>query len=132
MSDDPISQFDFDADSVQPILHDALHGADDGELFLETEVSESLVFDDGRLKAANLDSSRGFGLRCVAGDAFGYAHSSDPTLDAVRRAPVSRPRPPCCRKLMPTAAPRTPAWSRSPPRLPVPNARSRSCALAAT
>ncbi len=86
MSDDPISQFDFDADSVQPILHDALHGADDGELFLETEVSESLVFDDGRLKAANLDSSRGFGLRCVAADAFGYAHSSDPTLDAVRRA----------------------------------------------
>ncbi|MDF1768447.1 metalloprotease TldD [Maricaulis sp.] len=86
MSDDPISQFDFDADSVQPILHDALHGADDGELFLETEVSESLVFDDGRLKAANLDSARGFGLRCVAGEAFGYAHSSDPTLDAVRRA----------------------------------------------
>ncbi|MHA6288961.1 metalloprotease TldD [Maricaulis sp. CAU 1757] len=86
MIDDPIEQFEFDVEDARPVLGDALAGADDGELFLETAVSESLVFDDGRLKAANFDSSRGFGLRCVAGDAFGYAHSSDPTLDAVKRA----------------------------------------------
>ncbi|MAZ72812.1 MAG: metalloprotease TldD [Flavobacteriaceae bacterium] len=86
MSNDPIEQFEFTADEVRPVLADAVSGADDGELFLETGLSESLVFDDGRLKAANFDSSRGFGLRCVAGEAFGYAHSSDPTLDAVKRA----------------------------------------------
>jgi TldD protein len=86
MSDEPISQFDFDADDVAPVLAGTMSGADDGELFLETAVSEALVFDDGRLKSASFDSNRGFGLRCVAGEAFGYAHSSDPTLDAVKRA----------------------------------------------
>ncbi|WP_203294798.1 metalloprotease TldD [Maricaulis parjimensis] len=86
MSDDAISQFEFDADDVAPILSDTLNGADDGELFLETAVSEALVFDDGRLKSASFDSNRGFGLRCVSGEAFGYAHSSDPTLAAVKRA----------------------------------------------
>ena len=86
MSDEPISQFEFDADDVAPVLADTLAGADDGELFLETAVSEALVFDDGRLKSASFDSNRGFGLRCVAGEAFGYAHSSDPTLAAVKRA----------------------------------------------
>ena len=86
MSDEPIHQFDFDVDDVTPVLADTMSGADDGELFLETALSESLVFDDGRLKSASFDSNRGFGLRCVAGEAFGYAHSSDPTLDAVKRA----------------------------------------------
>jgi TldD protein len=86
MSDEPISQFEFDADDVAPVLADTMSGADDGELFLETAVSESLLFDDGRLKSASFDSNRGFGLRCVAGEAFGYAHSSDPTLAAVKRA----------------------------------------------
>ncbi|MED5548270.1 MAG: metalloprotease TldD [Pseudomonadota bacterium] len=86
MSDEPIEQFEFDVEDVTPVLADTMSGADDGELFLETAVSESLVFDDGRLKSASFDSNRGFGLRCVAGEAFGYAHSSDPTLDAVRRA----------------------------------------------
>ena len=86
MSDEPIDSFDFDTEDALPVLADALHGADDGELFLETSVSESLVFDDGRLKAANFDSGRGFGLRCVSGEGFGFAHSSDPTLDALKRA----------------------------------------------
>ena len=67
MSEEPIQQFEFDADDVAPVLAETLSGADDGELYLETAVSEALVFDDGRLKSANFDSSRGFGLRCVAG-----------------------------------------------------------------
>jgi TldD protein len=86
MANDPIESFDFDADSASAVLADAVNGADDGEIFLESSTSESLVFDDGRLKSANFDSSRGFGLRCVAGEAFGFAHSSDPTLAAVKRA----------------------------------------------
>ena len=86
MSQDPIDQFEFSVEDVTPVLADTMSGADDGELFLETSTSEALVFDDGRLKSANFDSARGFGLRCVAGEAFGYAHSSDATLDAVKRA----------------------------------------------
>jgi TldD protein len=68
------------------ILRDATAGADDGELFLERHRSESLVFDDGRLKTASYDSGEGFGLRAVAGEAAGYAHSSEISAKAMRRA----------------------------------------------
>ena len=68
------------------LLQGALHGADDGELFLERAESEMLVFDDGRLKSASYDSGEGFGLRVVAGDTAGYAHSSEITEAAIGRA----------------------------------------------
>ena len=77
---------DLDLDSALPVLDNALKGADDGELFLERGVSESFVFDDGRLKTAAYDATRGFGLRCVAGESTGYAHSSEMTVEALRRA----------------------------------------------
>ncbi|MFN4088973.1 MAG: metalloprotease TldD [Alphaproteobacteria bacterium] len=75
-----------DRDRVSRIVADALVGADDGELFLEHAASESLVFDDGRLRSASFDVSRGFGLRSVAGEAAGYAHASDLSEEAIRRA----------------------------------------------
>ncbi|MDX1402374.1 MAG: metallopeptidase TldD-related protein, partial [Kiloniellales bacterium] len=71
---------------VEGILEDALKGADDGELFMEYCQSEGLVFDDGRLKTASFDTSQGFGLRSIAGEAAGYAHSSELSEDAVKRA----------------------------------------------
>ncbi|MEN8195413.1 MAG: DNA gyrase modulator, partial [Pseudomonadota bacterium] len=46
---------------MEGLVGDTLDGADDGELFLEFSQSESLVFDDGRLKSANFDQSQGFG-----------------------------------------------------------------------
>ena len=75
-----------DPQVAQAILEDALHGADDGELFLERTESETLVFDDGRLKSASYDTGEGFGLRVVAGETAGYAHASGVTEDALRRA----------------------------------------------
>ncbi|HEX4159181.1 MAG TPA: metalloprotease TldD [Rhizomicrobium sp.] len=75
-----------DRDNVQAIVDDALAGADDGELFLEHCRSESFTFDDGRLKAASFDTSQGFGLRSVAGEATGYAHANELSEDAIRRA----------------------------------------------
>ena len=86
MTTDPFTAFEFDADDAGRVLDEALVGADDGELFLETSASESLAFDDGRLKVANFDAERGFGLRGVFGEASGFAHSSDPTLAALKRA----------------------------------------------
>ncbi|WP_341702198.1 metalloprotease TldD [Ferrovibrio sp.] len=68
------------------LVGDALHGADDGELFLEYSQSESFAFDDGRLKSASFDTSQGFGLRAVSGEQTGYAHASDLSEDAIRRA----------------------------------------------
>ena len=67
-------------------VNDALDGCDDGELFLEYCQSESLNFDDGRLKTASFDTSQGFGLRCVAGETTGYAHASELSEAVLRRA----------------------------------------------
>jgi TldD protein len=73
-------------DRVQSIVDDSLAGTDDGELFLEYARSESFSFDDGRLRAATYDTTQGFGLRAVAGEATGYAHASELSEDAIRRA----------------------------------------------
>ncbi len=75
-----------DPTRVEAQVADALAGADDGELFLEYGLSESFVFDDGRLKAATYDATQGFGLRAVAGEATGYAHASELSEAAISRA----------------------------------------------
>jgi len=75
-----------DARRLASVVDDALNGADDGELFLEYRQSEGLAYDDGRLKSASFDTSQGFGLRSVSGDAAGYAHASELSEDAIRRA----------------------------------------------
>ena len=80
------SRTGMDPDSVQRTVDQALTGADDGELFLEYSQSESFAFDDGRLKAATFDTSQGFGLRAVAGEATGYAHASEISESAIQRA----------------------------------------------
>src|SRR6056297_229338 len=67
-------------------LRAATDGADDGELFLERRRSEALVFDDGRLKTASYDASEGFGLRAVRAETTGYAHSTDVSDSALKRA----------------------------------------------
>jgi len=74
---------------VQLLVDDALKGADDGELFLEYRKSESFSFDDGRLKAASCDTTQGFGLRAVAGESTGYAHATELSEEAMKRAAAS-------------------------------------------
>jgi TldD protein len=75
-----------DRAALQRQVDTALAGADDGELFLEYRQSEALSFDDGKLKSAAFDTSQGFGLRAVAGESVGYAHSTDLSNAAVDRA----------------------------------------------
>ncbi|MEL7516545.1 MAG: metalloprotease TldD [Pseudomonadota bacterium] len=76
----------FARDDALSVLRAATEGADDGELFLERRRSESLVFDDGRLKNASFDASEGFGLRAVKAEVTGYAHSTEMSLPALTRA----------------------------------------------
>ncbi len=71
---------------VEGAVADALQGMEDGELFLEHRQSESLAFDDGKLKSASFDTSQGFGLRAVSGEATGYAHAAELSEAAIRRA----------------------------------------------
>jgi TldD protein len=75
-----------DRGRVERIVADALNGMDDGELFLEWSQSESVAFDDGRVKAASFDQSQGFGLRGLSDESCGYAHASELSEDAIRRA----------------------------------------------
>lgn len=75
-----------DRSRAETLIKEGLNGADDGELFLEYCQSESLVFDDGRLKSANFDTNQGFGLRAVADEAQGYAHAADLSESALKRA----------------------------------------------
>jgi len=75
-----------DRTRLERLVDDALGEADDGELFLEYRQSEGLSFDDGVLKSASFDTAQGFGLRAIAGEAAGYAHSSELNEAAVGRA----------------------------------------------
>ena len=71
---------------VEAVVDDALGGADDGELFLEYRQSENVMIDDGKIKSAAFDTSQGFGLRAVAGESTGYAHASELSEAALKRA----------------------------------------------
>ena len=51
-----------DQATAAQIVDKALHGSDDGELFLEYRESESISLDDGNIRSANFDS----GLGCAA------------------------------------------------------------------
>ena len=75
-----------DRDNALNILKNTLIGADDGELFLERCRSEVISFDDGRLRTSSFDASEGFGLRAVQGETVGYAHSTEVSEQAMRRA----------------------------------------------
>jgi TldD protein len=81
-----IDRAGLDKSRLARIVGDGLAGADDGELFLEYRQSEVMAFDNGRLKQATYDTSHGFGLRTVKDEAVGYAHASEVSEDAIRRA----------------------------------------------
>ena len=78
--------FDCSQDRLKALVADTINGADDGELYLEHSEGEALMFDNGRLKTANYSTDQGFGLRAVAGEASGYAHSSEFSHAALLRA----------------------------------------------
>ena len=88
MTDAPFRPFDTHLDEAAALrlLRQATAGAEDGELFLERRRGESLVLDDGRIRTASYDASEGFGLRAVKGEVAGYAHSTEISESALKRA----------------------------------------------
>ena len=88
MSDAPFSPFNetLSRENALLVLQNTTQGADDGEIFFERRRSEALVFDDGRLKTASYDASEGFGIRAVRGEVTGYAHSTELSEAALKRA----------------------------------------------
>ncbi len=86
MNTDLLTLFDADEAKMRSLVADALSGADDGELYIEHAQAESLMFDNGRLKGGSFNTEQGFGLRAVAGEAVGYAHAGDLSVEALKRA----------------------------------------------
>lgn len=77
---------DLDEVKAAALVADSLKNCDDGELYVEYSVSESLLRDDGVLKSASFDISHGFGLRAVAGELTAFAHADEISAAAVSRA----------------------------------------------
>jgi TldD protein len=77
---------DFSRSAAEAVVNNTLRGAEDGELFVEKRQTESLVWDDGKLKSANFDESQGFGLRAVRGETAAYAHATELSTAALKRA----------------------------------------------
>ena len=71
---------------VENIINSSLGKMDDGELFLEYCESESLVLDEGNIKTSAYDTSQGFGLRGIMGEATAYAHSSILSEESLQKA----------------------------------------------
>ena len=68
------------------ILKDTTTGADDGELFIEKNISEGLVFDDKKLRQSSFNINEGFGIRTVTGEKIGFSHSSKITEQSIKEA----------------------------------------------
>ena len=90
-------------EAAQRLTADALARADDGELYLQYRRAEAFGFDDGRLKTASYDTHAGFGLRAVSGETTAFAHASELSEAAIKRAAETM------RLIDPSAAARAPA-----------------------
>ncbi|MCH2037054.1 MAG: metalloprotease TldD [Rickettsiales bacterium] len=80
------SQTDLDHNFVVDFVDESLQNLDDGELFLEHSTFESLFFSDNVLKNASYNTNHGFGLRGIKDELTSYAHSSEISMAALKRA----------------------------------------------
>jgi enoyl-CoA hydratase/carnithine racemase len=74
-----------DPEAAARRLREATDGAEDGELFFEYRESEAISLEDGRIRSASFDATRGFGLTKRALNAS-FANSLDAQLDVEAQA----------------------------------------------
>ncbi len=79
-------QKNWNKSNVTEKIDSLLSKFDDGELFVEEMFSESIVFDDNKIKTASFDQDKGFGLRIVKDEEFKFFHSSDLTDESLNEA----------------------------------------------
>jgi len=65
---------------------DALSGAQDGELFLESVISEAVVFEDGRVETSSFATDQGYGLRRVVGSCATFVCGNNLDMEELNRA----------------------------------------------
>jgi TldD protein len=81
------SRFAIDEAKLEELLSVALsHGGDYAELYFEYRESESIQFEDQRVRNVGGGVTQGLGVRVISGDAIGYAYSEDLSLERMRQA----------------------------------------------
>ena len=76
----------WDKKKVTEKIDKLLSSFDDGELFTEEVFSESIVFDDNKIKTSSFDQDRGFGLRAVKHEELKFYHNSNLCEDSLNKA----------------------------------------------
>ena len=67
-----------DSPVLERVLSEALrHGGDFAEVFAEDKSTSSALLDDGRVEELSSGRERGAGIRVVAGETTGFAHTAD-------------------------------------------------------
>ena len=67
---------DLSRSQVETIVNDTLVSKDDGELYLQDSVIESITLDDGKIKNTSYAKKYGMGLRGVVEDVVAYSHTN--------------------------------------------------------
>lgn len=73
-------------DSCQKLVTSALDGFDDGELYLQESHSEMIMFSDQKVSNSSFNITKGFGLRSVLGEISSFAHATDFSEAALKKA----------------------------------------------
>ena len=76
-----------DSPVLERVLSEALrHGGEFAEVFAEDRSTSSALLDDGRVEELSSGRERGAGIRVVAGDTTGFAHTADLSESGLLRA----------------------------------------------
>lgn len=82
-----LSRFALDENALEQTIGSAIASrADYADLYFEFRTSEAFSLEEGIVKKAAKNVSQGAGVRVVAGDKTGCAHTDDVTIDALRVA----------------------------------------------
>jgi len=82
-----LERFGLSERTLEQILGGAIaRRADYADLYFEFRTQQSVSLEEGLVKTASQHITQGVGVRVVAGDRTGYAHSDDVTVESVRLA----------------------------------------------
>ncbi len=82
-----LDQHDLTPRQLEQVLGTALERrADYADLYFEARTAEAVSLEEGLVKKTARSLSQGVGVRVLAGDKTGYAHSDDITLDTLHLA----------------------------------------------
>jgi TldD protein len=82
-----LDQHDLTAQQLEQVLGTALERkADYADIYFEARTADVVALEEGLVKKTARSISQGVGVRVLAGDKTGYAHSDDITLETLRVA----------------------------------------------